>query len=80
MTPTDNTKIEQVTEAIESLVLASCASIAESGRNITERRAQYLRGEVETARAGIATALRDLLRPTLRSVTHQEFRVAGHEA
>jgi cytidylate kinase len=59
--PAVNTKIERVTEAIESLTIAVCSA----------QRIPHVPGSfanVRDAREEVATALREFLQPTLRVV------------
>lgn len=61
-----NTKIEIVSEAIETLVLATVVAATGSPRNVAEREANHQ--NVVDARATVKAALKELLTPTLRVV------------
>ena len=61
--PQQETKIELVTEAIESLTRAVVAHQA----NPSDPRASF--EQVQDARAEVSSALRELLTPTLRVMT-----------
>lgn len=68
--PQENTKIEQLTEAIESLVTARVAcTVRAGGSPVPDYEREVLTRGVEIAREEVASALRELLRPTLRVVT-----------
>ena len=64
-TPTDNTKVELVTEAIEYLI--AVAVDGQVSKKIGVEAARH-HERVVIAREGVATALRDFLKPTLRVV------------
>jgi hypothetical protein len=64
--PQQETKIELVTEAIETLVLATVVATLPS-RNPEEQRANHQ--NVVDARVTVSNALRELLQPTLRVVS-----------
>jgi hypothetical protein len=74
MSPPENTKIEQVVEAFESLAVAIAHSLILSERVApTHYTSPELIAVNRTdARAEMATALRDFLKPTLRVVTKTE--------
>jgi hypothetical protein len=63
--PVQETKIELVTEAIETLVLATVIAVAPA-RNPEEHRANHQ--NVVDARATVSAAFRELLAPTFRLV------------
>ena len=63
-TAAHNTKIELVTEAFESLTLATCT--AHAARSVNEKRRCH--EAVVEARQGMRDALAELLTPTLRVV------------
>jgi len=60
--PQQTTKIEQVTEAIEALVLAQTVAITSGGGH-------HFHEQILIARTELADALKELLTPTLRVVT-----------
>jgi hypothetical protein len=64
------TKIEQVTEVIESLIVASVDLQLLSPSRIRHEN-------VRDARDELSTALKDFLTPTLRVVTTEETRTVG---
>lgn len=67
--PQENTKIEQIAEAIESLVLATAASLAATGFHVSPSKSAQLQTGIENARQELSSALRDFLQPSLRVVT-----------
>ena len=69
--PAVETKIELVTEAIEALVLATV--IANAAHPSPQRKLFY--ETVVSARGEVASALRELLQPTLRVMTNDKMPV-----
>lgn len=69
-----NTKIELVTEAIETLVAVSVVGQMQELRGDNARKQFEL---VQAARGTLADSLRELLRPTLRVVTNEPRPMVG---
>lgn len=72
--PQENTKIEQIVEAFENLAIAVAHSLIASERVLPTHYPNpqlYLNNRAD-ARAEMATALRDFLKPSLRIVTKTE--------
>jgi hypothetical protein len=69
--PQQTTKIEQVTEAIEALVLAQTVAITSGGGS-------HFHEQILIARTELADALKALLTPTLRVVTTEKTDTVGH--
>jgi hypothetical protein len=78
--PQENTKIEQLTDAIESFAISVARSVIASGNSAASHPTptQLARAR-EDARAEMATALRDFLKPSLR-VINETARVEGNRA
>jgi hypothetical protein len=65
----ENTKIELITEAFEQLAVAVAQGMIHAGANRTSNpSADVIAAQIKDAREEVSSALRALLKPTLRVV------------
>lgn len=77
--PQENTKIEQLTDAIESLCLACSDGVLlqQHTHPAQDKTPEMIAMNRADARAEVATALRDFLKPSLRVVTEIDKSVGA---
>lgn len=72
--PVENTKIELISEAIETLVAVTVAGQIRELRGEDARKQYEL---VREARSALSDSLRELLKPTLRVVGNEQIIIHG---